>query len=214
MPFNLVLARWDLRLLKGSFPLYALQFSLWELIKPQHYQKPQAGFYLLILSTLLCSRFPVWCSSPPPCPCHREITMVPCIYPRTLTSVSRGLFYCSSLDPLLGFLIYTYEARPPTSPLTQASSPTDSWRRHLLRKGADRAYSNLKLAGRKDTGAWLRPIQLLYWRQSKESNDTLLWKLSRNVKNAFALFFFCCCCCCRLRCGHQGQGSESENKAE
>lgn len=51
------------------------------------------------------------------------------------------------------------------------------------------SYSNLKLSGRNDTGAWLRPIQLLYWRQSKESNDTLLWKLSRNVKNAFALFF-------------------------
>lgn len=50
------------------------------------------------------------------------------------------------------------------------------------------SYSDLKLSGRKDTGAWLRPIQLLYWRQSKESNDTLLWKLSRNVKNAFALF--------------------------
>lgn len=62
----------------------------------------------------------------------------------------------------------------------------------------------------KDTGAWLRPIELLYWHQSKESNDTLLWKLSRNVKNAFALF-----CCCH---SHQRDGArirkQSRNRCD
>lgn len=144
-------------------------------------------------SELLCSKFPIQCSSPCHWPCCRDS------HSRAMDVAQDSQFCLSRAASLqlpgpvgLGFLIYMYEARPPTPSVTQVTNPTGSGYRHLvwlcLCANAHTFCTTIWNSGRKDTGAWLRPIQLLYWRQSKESNDTLLWKLSRNVKNAFALF--------------------------
>lgn len=114
-------------------------------------------------------------------------------YHRMLSSDSVGMPHFSFLGPWVG--VSHLDVGSKASSFTYNTSPQPHGLVVLspcaivsVCKRAYISYSNLKLSGRKDTGAWLRPIQLLYWRQSKESNDTLLWKLSRNVKNAFALF--------------------------
>lgn len=127
---------------------------------------------------------------PPPAPATKTVPMGPCVYLRMLSSVPGGLPHFSSpvgvshLDvrSKASNFIYGTGQQPHGLVVLPPRAVVSVCKRAYI------SYSDLKLSGRKDTGAWLRPIQLLYWRQSKESNDTLLWKLSRNVKNAFALF--------------------------
>lgn len=193
LPSILMLARWELGFWQpGIFSLHALEFSVWELIKCHCYQKSLIGFSLFYhLRCAPDSLFSV--PLPHAAPATGTVTTGPCVCLQILGSVSVGLLHFSSLDWRVGvshlhmwskasnFICHTGEQ--PHGPVLPSPLMIVS-----VCKRAYISYSNLKLSGRKDTGAWLRPIQLLYWRQSKESNDTLLWKLSRNVKNAFALF--------------------------
>lgn len=81
------------------FSLYALQFSLWELIKSHRYQKPPTGFYFnIVVLQIPHSVF----LSPPAAPAVGTVTTGPWMYLRILSSVSVGLLHFSSLDQWVG----------------------------------------------------------------------------------------------------------------
>lgn len=193
VPSVLVLARWELGLLM-AWNIFFVCTTVFIMGTHKISLLPEAPDWIYLSYQLCCApNCPLSVPLPHPAPAEGTVTTGPRMYLRILGSVSVGLLHFSSLDQRLGVSHLHVRSKASNFISDTGEQPhrlvVPSPRTIVsVCKHAYFSCSNLKLSGRKDTGAWLRPIQLLYWRQSKESNDTLLWKLSRNVKNAFALF--------------------------
>lgn len=210
MASSLMLRRWKFGL--GMFSLYELQFLLWELINLQNLPETPTGFYFDVVVLRIPHSVLLF---PPSGSAVGTVTAAPRMYLRILSSVSVGLFHFSSLDQWLGVSHLQVQIKASNSPC-DTGDPTPRARgaatsvRMCLCANVRTFHTAISNSGRKDTGAWLRPIQLLYWRQSKESNDTLLLEIIKKCKKCICPFFFVCCCCRRR--SHRGRVVSQKTK--
>jgi len=133
VPSILVLARWELGLLM-AWNIFSICTTFFVMGTDKISLLPEAPGWIYLFSQPCCApNSPFSIPLPHPALAMGTVTMGPCIYRRILRSVSVGLLHSSHWTSGLRFLIHTYEARPPTSSMTQVTNPTGSWCHHLIR---------------------------------------------------------------------------------